>query len=203
MHADLVMLQRGRSIRQIRRLQHRVAVATRVGGVAVVAAVLTLGAWLGSRQQTQYLRAAEKEVLADPAASTQVAESLGEMIRGINAAAAGGRDMTQVREILDKYAKRIGPELKPHPRIEVELRTALAGAYCGIHEYERAEMMYQKAIALHQQHSLEQNPAQADLLLKLIRLYEATGRPEHGLEWKRKLTNLRSTTSSNSIPPAR
>ncbi len=48
LHADLLLLQRGRSIKHVRKLQRRLAVATRVGMVAAVAALLALGAWLGS-----------------------------------------------------------------------------------------------------------------------------------------------------------
>jgi WD40 repeat protein len=61
MHADLLLLQRGRSIKQVRKLQRRLALATRVGIVAIVAALLALGAWLGSIRQIQRARKAEQD----------------------------------------------------------------------------------------------------------------------------------------------
>ncbi len=63
LQGDLLLLQRGRSIKQVRKLQKRLATPTRVGIVAVGVALVAAGAWLGSIKQIRRARAAEQKAV--------------------------------------------------------------------------------------------------------------------------------------------
>ena len=65
MHADLVLLQGGRSIKQLRKLERRLALVTRIGIAAAAAALLAVGGYIGSIKQIQRARRAEAEAAAN------------------------------------------------------------------------------------------------------------------------------------------
>src|SRR5882672_6773540 len=53
MHADLALLNSGKSVRRLRLIEHRLNIATKVSAVAGVVAVVALAAFLGSLQQSR------------------------------------------------------------------------------------------------------------------------------------------------------
>jgi WD40 repeat protein len=86
LRGDLVLLQGGKSLRRLRRLEWRVALATRVGIVATILALLTLGAYFGSFKQFRRARQAERQARENVALlQLQKAEDL---FREDNASAA-------------------------------------------------------------------------------------------------------------------
>ncbi len=84
---------------------------------------------------------------AEAARSSQVAQFLQEMLKGVGPAKARGRDTTLLREILEKTAKRL-EELKDQPAVEADLRATLGTVYSDLGEYPAAAAMHEEALGL-------------------------------------------------------
>jgi WD40 repeat protein len=86
LRGDLVLLQGGKSVRRLRRLERRVAVATRAGIAAALLALLAFAAYFGSFKQIHRARQAERQARENVALlQLQKAEDL---FRQDNASAA-------------------------------------------------------------------------------------------------------------------
>ncbi|PYJ98174.1 MAG: hypothetical protein DME23_12840 [Verrucomicrobia bacterium] len=62
MHADLALLQSGRSVKRLRTVEHRLAIATKVGLVAAAIALVTVVGYFGAIRQAQHARNAEEKL---------------------------------------------------------------------------------------------------------------------------------------------
>ncbi len=160
MNADLLLLQRGRSIKQVRKLQRRLALATRVGIAAVAAALLTTGAWIGSIKQIQRARRAEQK-------AGEVSRFLVNMLSGVGPSAAKGRDTVLLREILDSAANRVEKELKKEPEVQIELLSTLGESYTAIGLHEKAGALHRRALELQVAQGIAEDPNTAKLRRKL------------------------------------
>ncbi len=141
MHADLWLLHRGRSLKQVHKLQRRLALATRVGIAALAAALLATGAWVGSIKQIRRARAAERK-------AEEVARFLNEMFVGVGPSVAKGRDTTLLKEVLEKASARVQKELKNQPEVQAELLCTLGESYTAVGLFEKGEELHRLALAL-------------------------------------------------------
>jgi serine/threonine protein kinase/Tfp pilus assembly protein PilF len=158
MHADLLLLQRGRSIKQVRKLERRLALATRVGIAAGAAALVAVGGYIGSIKQIQRARRAEmqaresaKKAQTESAKNLQVLHFFEEMLQGAGPEVAKGRDATLLKEILDKTTERIAAELTNAPEVEAEVRYFAARVYLDLAEVAAAERMQRRVVELQRQ----------------------------------------------------
>jgi WD40 repeat protein len=62
MHADLALLQSGRSVRRLRTVEHRLAIATKVGLVTAAIALVAAVGYFGAIKQAQRARRAEQQL---------------------------------------------------------------------------------------------------------------------------------------------
>jgi serine/threonine protein kinase/Tfp pilus assembly protein PilF len=83
--------------------------------------------------------------------SKQVTQFLEEMLQGVGPSVALGRDTMLLREILDKAANRVGNELTNQPLVEAELLNTIGWVYNDLHEYDNAERLEHKALAIRRQ----------------------------------------------------
>jgi eukaryotic-like serine/threonine-protein kinase len=106
--------------------------------VVVIALLSGLGVsiWALHKARTQALK------------SQHVARFLKDMLGGAEPAVAAGRDVTLLREILDKTSERVSTDLTAEPEVELELRTTIGRTYEAAGEYQRAEAMQRQALAL-------------------------------------------------------
>jgi len=70
------------------------------------------------------------------------------MLDGVGPSKALGRDITMLREILDKTAERVGKDLKDQPEVEAELRYTLGEVYWELGDLENAEVMHRQALEI-------------------------------------------------------
>ena len=126
--------------------------------------------------------------------STQVAQFLKEMLNGVGLSFALGRDTKMLREILDKTAERVSRDLKQQPIVEAELRNTIGEVYYDLSEYQKAEAMHRRALAIRRGLLGAQHPAVADSLDNLGRalwsqskLAEAEAIHREGLAIRRRL----------------
>jgi eukaryotic-like serine/threonine-protein kinase len=155
MQADLLLLQRGVSIKHLRKVERRLAVVTRASVVAGMTALLAVVGYVASIKQIHRARRAEQEAAAhaetakDAAKrSDQVAQFLKDMLEGVGPSVAKGRDATILRDILDRTVERIGRDLKGQPEIQAELFTTVGSVYWRLGEYDIAETMHTSALRL-------------------------------------------------------
>jgi eukaryotic-like serine/threonine-protein kinase len=121
--------------------------------IAVATAlVLGLGFSLWSLSQERRTRfravAAENKAQAAARKSQQVAQFLGDMLKGVGQSVAQGRDTTMLKEILDRTAERVGRDLKDQPEVEAELRSTLGDVYFALVQYTNAATMHRAALTI-------------------------------------------------------
>src|SRR5262249_7677257 len=129
MRADLLLLQSGRSIKQVHKLERRLALATRIGLATAAAALLAVGGYIGSVKQIQRARRAEALAAAnatraqsETAKSGRVAQFLKDVLQDLGPSVAMVHEPAVVRGILDKASERIDRDLVNQPETAIELR---------------------------------------------------------------------------------
>jgi tetratricopeptide (TPR) repeat protein len=166
MHADLALLQSGKSVARMRAVERRLRFVQRAAAVVTVIAALAAGLYLWQARQTKQVRELANQNRQIAEEYRQVAQLLKDMLQGVGPSVALGRDTTMLREILDKAAARIGQDLKHQPEVEAQLRTTLGRVYRDLGDYEKSEAMLREALAIRQRLFVE-HPSVADSLVHL------------------------------------
>ena len=104
------------------------------------------------------------------------------------------REATMLRGILDQTAERVGRDLKDLPEAEAELRGTIGDVYQLLGEYEKAEVMYGRALDLRRKLAGNEQPVVAQLLNNLgvtlmwqDKATEAEARYQEALAMRRRL----------------
>jgi tetratricopeptide (TPR) repeat protein len=214
MHADLVLLQSGKSVRRLQGLERRLARVTRVGVMAALVAVLAVAAYAIAQNQARRARAtsaresklrqeaeAEKvKAQTEAAKSQQVAQFLKDMLEGVGPAVALGRDTTMLKEILDKTAERISADLTNQPEVEAELQVVIGGVYLELGEYQKSEKMHREALALRRKVFGNEHRDVAFSLDRLATVLMETGRLPESEAMFRKVVELDRRLFGNEHP---
>jgi len=149
---------------RFQRLLQRNKIAFLAASAVTAALIIGLGVSIYSGIQE---RQARQRADIEAQKSRQVSQFLEDMLQGVGPSVALGRDTTLLREILNKTAVRLDRELTNQPEVEVELRTAVGDTYSGIHDYEKAELMYRQALAIQKKLSGNESLEVGRLLSKL------------------------------------
>jgi tetratricopeptide (TPR) repeat protein len=159
MHADLWLLHRGRSLKQVRKLQRRLAVATRVGIVAMAAALLAAGAWLGSIKQIRRALAAEKTAKAEAAKEEAL---VGFLLDDLLLEASTDRNAVKsnitLRAVLDKAAAKLDARFTNQVELAAATHHTLGEVYLSLDLEPEADAHFQKAMELRKQHLGPEHP---------------------------------------------
>jgi serine/threonine protein kinase/TPR repeat protein/Tfp pilus assembly protein PilF len=91
---------------------------------------------------------AEKTATVEAAKSRQVAQFLETMLGSIDPSVAMGRDVSFLKEILDKTAQRAEQDLTNQPAVEAELCHTLGETYWALGDLDHAGAMHRKALDL-------------------------------------------------------
>jgi len=118
--------------------------------------LLLVGVVLSAELAVRAKRAASK--------SQQVAEFLKDMLKGVRASVAMGRDATMVREILDKNAERVVTDLKGQPDVQADLLFTIGVTYANLGDARKAEALLRNALRLYKSLYGEEHPRVADSL---------------------------------------
>ena len=90
----------------------------------------------------------QKKAESEAARSSQVAQFLKDMLKGVGPSVARGRDTAMLKEILDQTAARVGRDLTGQPEVEADLRSTIGTVYHELGDFKQAEVMYREALAL-------------------------------------------------------
>ncbi len=176
MHADLLLLQRGRSIKQVRKLQKRLAFASRVGLGAVAVALLASGAWLGSIRQIHRARAAEKTARGEAAKSEALKTFLMEdLVMEASPERNPDRNIT-LRAALNKAAAKVDSRFTNQLELAAAVHHDVGEVYLTLDEQAQAEAHYQKALDLRQHLLGKTHPDTLETLDRIATLREWQGR---------------------------
>jgi serine/threonine protein kinase/Tfp pilus assembly protein PilF len=128
--------------------RNRLAFATGAVILALLVASVTVSSWeaikarraesreVGLRHQAEVN---EKAAKTEDARNVQLVNFFEEMLAGVGPEVAKGRDITILKEILDKTVNRIGIELTNQPEVEADLREAVGHVYRDLGDYQGAE----------------------------------------------------------------
>lgn len=116
-------------------------------GIGVIALLLIVSLILVSASLARE-RKARHEAEAEAVKSREVTKFLEDMLQGVGPSVARGRDITMMREILDRTAASVGNEMTNQPEIEAELRSLIGQLYLQIGNYDQAEKMQRIALAI-------------------------------------------------------
>jgi tetratricopeptide (TPR) repeat protein len=92
-----------------------------------------------------------KQAEANARRSEQVAQFIGSMLWDARPDAAGGRDSTLLREMIERADLRLEAERKMDPRVEGELRRSFGATYFEWGFPDKAEDQFRKALRLNEQ----------------------------------------------------
>lgn len=118
------------------------------GAIMVIAILLmaSLAVVTASLSEEKYAR---RKAETEETRSRQVTQFLKNMLEGVGPSVARGRDTAMLREILDRTSERIGHEIGAQPAVEAELRSLIGGLYFEIGNYDGAEKMQRRALAIY------------------------------------------------------
>src|SRR6266550_1082260 len=133
--------------------------AALVGGTTVSTwqAVRATRATRSEQAALKIAKANEQAATAEARKSALVATFMKNMLGGANPYGASGRDTSQLREIMDKTADRIGTDLKDQPEAEADLRSTLGQTYFTLLDYVKAEQMQRAALEIYRKIGADDN----------------------------------------------
>jgi serine/threonine protein kinase/tetratricopeptide (TPR) repeat protein len=141
--------------------RHRVA----VGAAGLVLASLLIG--IASTSWQARIAARERDhARAEAAKAERINQFMLGLFRSVDPNVTKGKAIT-ARELLDEGAARVAGELADQPLVQATLLSTLGNLYRQISSFDRAQEMYERALALRRQHgdakSAEVGTALADL----------------------------------------
>jgi eukaryotic-like serine/threonine-protein kinase len=115
---------------------------------------LAIAAWQFAEKNKVLDRAisAEQQALTEAAKGQQVAKFLSEMLEGVGPSVAKGRDITILKEILNKTSERVGRDLTNQPEAEMEIRRLLSRTYQDLDLFPEMLAMSRAAVDLGRKH---------------------------------------------------
>ncbi len=145
--------------------RNRLAVASAALIATTLVAALIVSTVLFFNEQ-----AARNEAVQNSLKATQMNKILKDMIGAAGPSVAQGRDASLMKDILKATSQRIDSELVDQPDIEREVRILLGSAYYDIGEFQQANAMRERVVALEEQ----LNPTQYERVADALSDYSAT-----------------------------
>jgi hypothetical protein len=158
----------------------------------------------GEARLREQAQADKNKAQTEAARSSQVAQFMKDMLKGVGPSVALGRDATLLREILDKTAQRLD-ELKDQPLIDAELRNTIGEVYLALGDADKAEAMQREALALQRRSAGNENLEAATSLYDLARAVHERNEAEseslhrEALAIRRKLLGNESPDVATSL----
>jgi len=107
--------------------------------VLVVSTVVSTSLFLEAKRESERAR-------VEALKSDQVAAFMTGMLEGVAPSVALGRDTTLLREVLDRTAERVDPELAGEPEVEADVRGVLGTTYRELGDLVTAEAHHRAAL---------------------------------------------------------
>ena len=131
---------------------------------AVVLVVIVI---VGSPIAVVLVNRARLRAQTEAVKSAQVAKFLKDMLESVSPSVAQGRDVTLMREILDKTAVRAQVDLANEPLVQAEILGLIGEVYEALGEGIKAEGLQRAALSIYQESDEAESPAVAELLLQM------------------------------------
>jgi len=200
MREELLLLQAGRSVRHLRKVEYRLAVMTRVGVATGAALVLAAIAYFGAIQQARRASRLARVEAEQHQRADLVVQFLKDMLTSVKPSVALGRDGTLLREIMDQTAKRVGKDLKGQPEVEIELRNLIGDVYRELGLYDRAEAMHRAALEMAKSLPSTENPLVALSLNELALALDEQNKLQDAEKLARQALEIRTNLFVGAHP---
>jgi serine/threonine protein kinase/tetratricopeptide (TPR) repeat protein len=175
--------------------RHKLAASAAAAVTASLLAGLGVSLWLLAMEKASRHRA---DVQAEK--SRDVAGFLEKMLNGIDPATAKGRDVTVLREILDKAAQEVSQDLKRQPEVTAQLEETIAHVYFLLGEYDKALAIQREALALLTKSLGPQHPDVASALNLLASTLYTKGDLKEAEDFARRALEMRRKLLGNDSP---
>ena len=123
--------------------RHKVGFAAGMAAMAALFLGLGIATWSFVKEK-QARRRADMEAVK----SSQTARFLEDMLRGIDPKTAQERDTTLLRDLLSQSVARVSRDLTNQPLIGAHLENTIGNIYAALGEFQNAEQMARRALAL-------------------------------------------------------
>jgi tetratricopeptide (TPR) repeat protein len=150
MNADLALLHNGESVRNKHALERRLKRMKQAAVLTLAIIVLAVVPYYVALREARLAKEMAGREEKQRVRAQKVAQFLKDMLKGAEPSVALGRDTTMMKEIVDRTAKQIGPDLQDQPQVEAELRCTLGEVYQELGQYSAAEAMLQRALQLYE-----------------------------------------------------
>ena len=186
---------------------------TAFAGSAFVAVSLTAGLavsiwmFLAERQakrEQAHLReladSREQRAQAEANKKQEVASILKNMLRGASPEVAKGRDITVLREVLDRTAVEVRTQLTNQPEVQVEALATLGDVYEDLQLFPQMEGVARESVVIAKARLGETNALFADAIGAVGRAWLGTGQLEQSEAYLRKAVALKARLSGGHGP---
>jgi serine/threonine protein kinase/tetratricopeptide (TPR) repeat protein len=164
-----------RSQKFVRRNRWAVGVASAFVFSLVTGLVVTTGLYRDAALARTAERVARENAESRAAEAEQTAAFFADMLGSVSPGFAQGRDMTVIREVLDRASDQVATKLAEFPQAEATLRMTIGNTYGLLGDYERATPHLEAALALNVRLHGEDSLEVAEVFQKQAVLAEALG----------------------------
>ena len=162
-----------------------------VSATALVLASLVAGL-IGTAWQA---RVASREALK----AREISQFLASLFEVADPARANGRDVT-AKDLLDRGAARVETELAEQPDVQADMIVLLGRIYRDLGEYDRAQPLLERAVALRASIFGRDAAQTADAMSELARFWMDKGRPEDAERLHREVLAMRRNARRQDPP---
>jgi tetratricopeptide (TPR) repeat protein len=175
----------------VRRHRGGVLVAAALAGLLIAGIAGTSYGLVRAEARRAEAEGQRREADAQRTTAEQVLTVFQNMLKGVRAEVALGRDTTLLKEIVNRTRDRVeAGEFKAQPMTEVSLRHSLGLTYLNLADYENAERMLAGALQLVNSASPGDETRMATALNNLGGLWFEAGRPQRAEEFFRASLDL-------------
>lgn len=175
LHADLALLQSGKSVLDKRQLERRLKFVTRFALVLVAVVVLGVLPYYWVIQSAHQAKLAAKQATNEAAKNREVADFLRQMFESVRQSVTLGQDPAMVKGILDRAKARVSRDLKDQPEVEADLLNTIGNISFDLGEAPEAVAALGEALRLRRALFGETNLLVAESLVGLGDAMEMQG----------------------------
>jgi hypothetical protein len=139
----------------------------------------------GEAEQRALAEAREREAQTEAKRAKTVVDLVQDMLGAADPHEVKGKDY-KLRQLLDDFERDLPRRLEGDPEVEAALRTTMGIAYTSLGLCEKAEPHLTRALEI-----LGEKADKREALDRIVKLYEAWGKPDKATEWKARLRDGR------------
>jgi len=175
LHADLALLDSGKSVTNRNRLERRLKFMTRLAVTVVAVMVLGVLPYFWAIQSVYQAKRSAQKATTEAAKNREVADFLRQLFESVQQSATLGQDTAMVKGILDRAKTRVSQDLKDQPEVQADLLNTIGNILFDLGEGAEAVTVFREAVRLRRGLFGETNVFVAETLVGLGAALEMQG----------------------------